>query len=138
MKKTNRSVETGLEILASSEIESAAREAMKLEGHDPMRELIRVTQGRAPRWNRTVRKAIVVLECVAQTNPEVAEYVLALKREVETELLGLVSQKEINRINLALLPYQHAPLKPVEPPPPEEIGDGTFAQAVAKFGARSN
>ena len=115
-----------------------ATEALASEGHNPLHELILVAQGKSRRAHPTVLKVISLLEKIATANPAIAPMVLLVKAEVESELLGCTSQREINRINLALLQYQHAAMKPVEQPQPENIGEGTFAEAVARHGAKLN
>ena len=115
----------------------AATAAMVTELHDPLRELIAVAKGKSKTPHPTVQKVLDLLARIAEANPLIAPQVLLVRSQVERDLLGFASQQEINRINLALLPYAYSILKAVEPPaPPVDISEGSFAAAVIRSGAK--
>ena len=108
-QRTDRLIEAALatgaptlEVLASYE-------------HDPLAALIRVAKGEGGiEQNATAVKVIELLDRLIAKAPEVAPQCSLLKMAVQRDLLYHVEQHEIDKINLALLEYQKARLKPVD------------------------
>lgn len=107
--RTDRLIETALtagsptlEVLASYE-------------HDPLAALIQVAKGEGGlEQNATAVKVVEFLDRLTAKIPEIASQCSMLKLAIQRDLLYHVDQHEIDKINLALLEYQKARLKPVD------------------------
>jgi hypothetical protein len=104
----------------------AAVQRMAELGHDPMAELIRNVRGQGDYCYLPVEQACDALRQFADkikpTHPQDALKVETLADKIHAALAGTLPVAERNKINLALVEYQHAALKSVEPT--KEISNG--------------
>ena len=120
-KKTAKRPSTKLELPALPAPERGGSERvtqiLREEDHDPWRELVRVAKSQAPLTHPTVLRVLEFLR-VLPTRPDMPssarQAAVKLIEIVERDLLGYTTQAEVNRINIALLPYARPELKSIE------------------------
>jgi hypothetical protein len=110
-------------------------------GHDPMAELIKRARGEGDCVHARVEDACTLIgkftDKIRESHPRDAQILDTLVQKIREALTGIPSGAERDRINMFLVPYQHAAFRPVDPPVEKKgEGEGTFAHAVATVGAK--